>query len=76
MPVNASLFKVVPIHERLKLRVQMDAFNALNMPGVNNVNSATGLIAFNTSNNFPRTLQWTLRLNGNAVIRPELRLSQ
>jgi hypothetical protein len=63
MPVNASLFKVVPIHERLKLRIQMDAFNALNMPGVNNVASATGFIAFNTSNNSPRDLQWSLRLN-------------
>jgi len=63
MPVNASLFKVIPLHERLRLRIQMDAFNALNMPGVNNVASATGFIAFNTSNNSPRDLQWSLRLN-------------
>jgi hypothetical protein len=64
MPVNASLFKVVPIHERFKLRINLDAFNALNMPGVNNVsNPGAGIILMNTSNNSPRTLQWTARLN-------------
>jgi hypothetical protein len=60
--LNASLFKVIPIKERLRLRINLDAFNSLNMPGVNNVASATGIIAMNTSNNSPRSLQWTARL--------------
>jgi hypothetical protein len=61
--VNASLFKVFPIRERLQLRLQMDAFNALNMPGMGGVAGATGLIDMSTSANSPRVLQWTARLN-------------
>ena len=61
--VNASLFKEFTIHERLKLRLQMDAFNVLNMPGMNNVTSLTGIIDMSTSNNSARVLQWTARIN-------------
>jgi len=61
--VDASLFKEVPIRERLRLRINLDAFNALNEAGVNMPASATGIIAMNVSNNSPRVLQWTARLN-------------
>jgi hypothetical protein len=63
MAVNSSLFKVIPINERFRLRLNIDAFNVLNMPGMNNVASASGIIAMNTSNNSPRSLQWTARLS-------------
>ncbi len=63
MTVNSSLFKVIPINERFRVRLNIDAFNVLNMPGMNNVAPATGIIAMNTSNNAPRSLQWSLRLN-------------
>jgi hypothetical protein len=60
--LNASLFKEFPIHERLFFRLQMDGFNVLNMPGLNNVTASTGIIDMSTSNNSARVLQWTARL--------------
>ncbi|MCL5743510.1 MAG: hypothetical protein M1541_06235, partial [Acidobacteria bacterium] len=61
--VNSSVFKVIPINERFKLRLNVDAFNVFNMPGIGLPNSATGFISLRNSNNAPRELQWTLRLN-------------
>jgi hypothetical protein len=60
--VNASLFKEFHIHERLIFRIQMDAFNVLNMPGMNNVTASNGIIDMSTSNNSARVFQWTARL--------------
>jgi len=60
--VNSSLFKVIQIKERLKLRLNMDAFNVLNMPGLTLPGPATGILSLRNSNNAPRQLQWTLRL--------------
>jgi hypothetical protein len=60
--VNSSLFKVIPIRERLKLRINMDAFNVLNMPGLTLPDPATGILSLRNSNNAPRQLQWTMRL--------------
>jgi hypothetical protein len=61
--VNGSVFKVIPLTERLKLRLNMDAFNVFNMPGTPLPDPATGILSLRNSNNAPRQLQWTLRLN-------------
>ena len=60
-PVDASLFKVFPITERVNLRVNLDAFNVFNMPG-ENPPGADGLQLYTTSYNAPRQLQVTARL--------------
>jgi hypothetical protein len=61
--VNTSLFKVIPINDRLKLRFNMDFFNVFNHPGTPLPNPDTGIISLQNSNNAPRQLQWTVRLN-------------
>ena len=61
--VNSSLFKIVAINERLKLRLNMDAFNVFNMPGIQLPDANTGILSLRNSNNAPRQLQWTLRLS-------------
>ncbi len=60
---DASLFKVMPIKERVNLRFNADFFNVFNHPG--NVNSVTadGMQATRSSGNSPRTLQLSLRLS-------------
>lgn len=60
--VNASLFKVIPIKERMKLRLNMDFFNVLNQPGLVLPNAGSGILSLQNSANEPRQLQWTLRL--------------
>jgi hypothetical protein len=61
--VNSSLFKVIPLNERFKLRLNMDFFNVFNHPGTPMPNPETGIITLQNSSNAPRQLQWTLRLN-------------
>ncbi len=61
--MNSSLFKVIPLGERLRLRLNMDFFNVLNMPGTGLPNATTGIISMQNSTNAPRQLQWTVRLN-------------
>jgi hypothetical protein len=61
--VNSSLFKIVAINERVKLRLNMDAFNVFNMPGNQLPDANTGILSLRNSNNAPRQLQWTLRLS-------------
>jgi hypothetical protein len=65
-PINytedISLFKVFPIKEGMRLRVNVDAFNALNVQGYNNPNTTTGLENMLTSHNIPRQIQLTMRL--------------
>lgn len=70
-PINwttdLSLFKVFPITERVNLRVNMDAFNAMNVQGYNNPNGTDGTESFqpngaSTSANSPRQMQLTMRL--------------
>jgi hypothetical protein len=63
-PVDASLFKVFPITERVKLRVNLDAFNVFNMPGEQNPDN-TGIQSYlqNAASNPPRTLQITARFS-------------
>ena len=59
--LNASLFKVFPIKERVNLRFNADLFQVLNNPGLGQPGS-NGILYTNTSSNSPRDLQLTLRL--------------
>ena len=59
--VDLSIFKVFPITQKINLRFNVDAFNALNVQGNNNPD-ATGLQHVLTSHNLPRELQLTGRL--------------
>jgi hypothetical protein len=65
-PINwtadLSVFKVFPITEKLNLRVNVDAFNVLNMQGYNLPNITDGTEALTSSFNTPRQLQFTMRL--------------
>jgi hypothetical protein len=61
--LDASLFKNIPIDERFALRFNADFFNVLNMPGLGQPNSATGIISLQNSLNPARQLQLTLRLS-------------
>ena len=58
---DISLFKVFPITDHAHLRVNVDAFNALNVQGYNNPD-ATGLQHMLNSANPPREIQLTMRL--------------
>lgn len=65
--VNLSAFKVFPITEKISLRMNVDAFNALNVQGYNNPNATDGTEAVlpngvSTSFNTARQLQFTARL--------------
>lgn len=60
--MNGSLFKSVPITERLVARVNVDAFNLLNNPGLPLPDSTTGILLTRFSASTPRNLQFTLRL--------------
>ncbi len=60
--MNASLFKTFKITERAGARLQADAFNILNMPGLNNPDNNTGILSLQNSANSPRVLQMTLRV--------------
>jgi hypothetical protein len=60
--VDLSLFKVFPITEDVRLRVNMDAFNAFNIQGYNNPSATDGTEQLTSSHNTPRELQFTARL--------------
>jgi hypothetical protein len=60
--IDLSVFKVFPIKERVNLRFNVDAFNALNVQGWNNPNTTSGVETNLSSYNAPRQLQLTLRL--------------
>ncbi len=65
--VDLSVFKLFPITERMALRFNADAFNALNIQGFANPNTTTGEISYapntqSTSYWTPRQIQLTLRL--------------
>jgi hypothetical protein len=61
--VDASLFKNIPINERFRLRLQMDAFNVFNHPGNANSISSYGTLSEQYSGNSARTLQLSGRLS-------------
>jgi hypothetical protein len=64
--IDASLFKVFPITEKVNLRFNFDAFNALNVQGYSNPNTTDGTEAVApqvaSSYNTPRQLQFSMRL--------------
>ena len=60
---DISLYKVFSISERLKLRVNIDAFNAFNIQGFVNPNATDGTQPLTTSYWTPRQVQFTARLS-------------
>jgi hypothetical protein len=59
---NASLYKSVPISERVGLRIGVDAFNVFNQPGLSLPDPTTGILSLRFSGQGARTLQYTARL--------------
>ena len=60
---EASLYKIFSITERVKLRVNFDAFNAFNLQGRVNPNSSDGIESLQNSYWTPRQIQLTARLS-------------
>jgi hypothetical protein len=59
--LSASVYKTVDITERVKLRVNLDAFNVLNQPGIGTP-STEGIISLRNSAQGARVLQYTARI--------------
>jgi len=59
---NASVFKSIPITERVMLRVNVDSFNTLNQPGIPGPGS-DGIISLRTSAQGARVLQYSARIS-------------
>ena len=65
---DLSLFKIFPITEKTNIRINVDAFNALNVQGYQNPNGTDGIeqvepgTGVASSYNTPRQVQFTLRL--------------
>ena len=60
---NISLYKSFSLTERLKLRVNIDAFNAFNIQGYVNPNTTDGIQSLQTSYWTPRQVQFSGRLS-------------
>jgi hypothetical protein len=60
---NLSLYKSVPIREKVALRIGVDAFNVFNQPGLNLPDSTSGILSLRFSAQGARTLQYTARLS-------------
>lgn len=61
--LDASVFKVIPITEQVRLRFNADFFNVLNRPGIGNSVADTGIVSTQFSGQSPREIQLTLRLS-------------
>ena len=59
--LSASVYKTVNITERVRLRLNLDAFNVLNQPGIGTP-STEGIISLRNSAQGARTMQYTARL--------------
>jgi hypothetical protein len=59
---DMSLYKVFSITERVRLRVNVDAFNAFNIQGRVNPNTTDGTESLQTSYWTPRQIQFSARL--------------
>ena len=59
---DASLFKVIPIHENVRMRFAADFFNVFNHPNNPNTIGGDGFLNTQASGVSPRTLQLSLRL--------------
>ena len=60
--LDASLFKAIPINERVRVRFNADFFNVLNRPGLTNTIGGDGILSTFISGQTARELQLTLRL--------------
>jgi len=60
---DISLYKEFAITERVRLRFNVDAFNAFNIQGLVNPNSSDGIQSLQTSYWTPRQIQFTGRLS-------------
>ena len=60
--LSASLYKNIPITERISARLSGDFFNVLNHPGNPSSVAQTGILSTQNSGNSPRQIQLTLRL--------------
>ena len=60
---DISLYKVFSITERVKFRLNVDAFNAFNIQGRVNPNTTTGIESLQTSYWTPRQIQFSGRLS-------------
>lgn len=60
--MSASLFKTIPVTERVTVRLNADFFQVFNNPGLP-APGANGILSLQNSNNAPRELQLTLRLS-------------
>jgi hypothetical protein len=58
--LSASVYKSVNITEHLRLRLNLDAFNVLNQPGIGTPNTE-GIISLRNSAQGARTMQYTAR---------------
>lgn len=61
--LDASLFKNIPLRERLNARFAADFFNVFNHPGNPNTVGGDGFLNTRASGNSPRVLQLSLRLD-------------
>ncbi len=60
---DISLFKAFSITEKVRLRINVDAFNAFNIQGLNNPDSGSGILSLQNSKWTPRQIQMTMRLS-------------
>jgi hypothetical protein len=60
---NISLYKEFSFTERMRLRVNLDAFNAFNIQGRVNPSTSDGIESLQTSYWTPRQIQLTMRLS-------------
>lgn len=60
---DLSLYKVFALSERVKLRINVDAFNGFNIQGRVNPNASDGIESLQTSYWTPRQVQLTARLS-------------
>jgi len=58
---NISLYKEFHFTERMRLRVNVDAFNAFNVQGLNNPSSSDGILSLQNSYWTPRQVQLSAR---------------
>ena len=61
--MDISLYKIFTITERVRLRFNIDAFNAFNIQGLVNPNVSDGIQQLQTSYWTPRQIQFTARLS-------------
>jgi hypothetical protein len=60
---DLSLYKTFSITERVKLRFNVDAFNAFNIQGRRNPDATSGIQQLQTSYWAPRQVQFSVRLS-------------